>query len=257
MQTSGRVVAFLGRSSRCSECAVESDCLAIDPDSPEGAQGVPPRVHRRGEHLYRGGEHFENLYLVRSGSVKAYLLTPSGEEQVVGFHGAGDVIGLDAIASGTHVSSALSLDTSSVCALPYERLARLCARSPTIHARLMRGVSRRLLHDEALLMILGRKSADERIASFLLDQAEHQHRQGYSSRELNLAMSRGDIASYLALAVETVSRVLTRMQEQGLLSVDRSRVRILDLAGLQTTAGDRDRNLDSPPRASRQRRGER
>jgi CRP/FNR family transcriptional regulator len=241
MSETSKVVSIGARRQRCDECTMIAQCLARDFEHPEadGRHDIPvsPRVMHRGEHLFRAGERFDAVFLVRSGAVKTFMISETGEEQVIGFHMPGDLIGFDGIDSGVYECSGAALDTSSVCALPYERLSRLCARSRTVMSRLMRGMSRKTLRDENMLLVLGRKSAEQRMASFLLDQATHRRQQGFCGTEINLSMSRADIGSYLALAVETVSRVLTRLQDGGVITVNRNQIQIRDAQGLAEIAG--------------------
>ena len=237
MQASARVVPIRPGETACLECAFQGRCLARAEDTGPG-QDIPvtPRILHRGDHLFRTNEEFHNVYTVRSGAIKAYVILQSGEEQVIGFHTPGDVVGLDAIDSGRYMCNAMVLDTSCVCPLPFEQLCRLGGRSPEIQGRLMRSLSRRIVDHEGLLLILGQKTADQRMAAFLL---------GLSHVDIHLPMSRADIASYLALAVETVSRVLTRLQEGNVLDVQRNQVRILDLDKLATLAEE---TMDDTPR---------
>ncbi len=245
MQTSAQIIPIRTRKSTCNECAFRAECLA----KPDGEAVVPevcvtPRILHRGDHLFRTGEHFHNVYTVRSGAIKTYVILQSGEEQVIGFHTPGDIVALDAIESGRYVCNAMVLDTSCVCPLPYEQLCRLAASSAEIQRRLIHKMSRRIVEHEGLLLVLGQKTAEQRMAAFLLHHSKKQRQLGLSEVDINLPMSRADIASYLALAVETVSRVLTRLQEAGLLKVQRSRVRILNLENLATVAEE---TMDSSP----------
>lgn len=253
MQSSAQIIPLRTRESTCNECAFRGECLAKPgQDASAGAASfevpVMPRILHRGDHLFRTAEHFQNVYTVRSGAIKTYVILRSGEEQVIGFHTPGDIVALDAIESGRYVCNAMVLDTSCVCPLPYEQLCRLAGRSPEIQRRLVHKMSRRIVDHEALLLILGQKTAEQRMAAFLLHHSKQQRRLGLSQVDISLPMSRADIASYLALAVETVSRVLTRLQEAGLLKVQRSRVRILDLEGLAIVAEE---TMDNDPGESR------
>jgi CRP/FNR family transcriptional regulator len=252
MQTTAQIVSIRTRESACLECAFRGQCLARAEEgcAASAAEEIPvtPRVLHRGDHLFRTSEDFHNVYMVRSGAIKTYVILQSGEEQVIGFHTPGDIVGLDAIESGRHMCNAMVLDTSCICPLPYDQLSRLCARSPVIQARLMNRLSRKIVDHEALLLILGQKTAEQRMAAFLLHFSRQQHDLGLSAVDINLPMSRADIASYLALAVETVSRVLTRLQDGGLLDVQRNHVRILNLDKLATIAEE---TLDDRPRQAR------
>ncbi|MCP5151104.1 MAG: helix-turn-helix domain-containing protein [Ectothiorhodospiraceae bacterium] len=240
MSPTAQVISIGGRQARCENCGHIGSCMARDADNPEasGRHDIPvvPRIVHRGEHLFRAGESFENVYVVRSGAVKTYVISSQGDVHVTGFHLPGDLVGADAIASGQHVCSAEALDTCSICVLPFDRLTALCMRSPTVQLRLLKHLSSTIVRDEALLLRLGQRTAEQRLAAFLLEQAERRRVQGYSPYEVNLAMSRADIGSYLALAVETVSRILTRLQEHDIITVQRNRIRIRDLAALEALA---------------------
>jgi len=237
MQTSAQIIPIRTRESTCHECAFRGECLAKSEAESAGPEmAVTPRIMHRGDHLFRTAEPFQNVYTVRSGAIKTYVILQSGEEQVIGFHTPGDIVALDAIESGRYVCNAMVLDTSCVCPLPYEQLCRLTASSPEVQQRLIKKMSRRIVDHEGLLLILGQKTAEQRMAAFLLHHSKRQRRLGLSEVDINLPMSRADIASYLALAVETVSRVLTRLQDAGLLKVQRSRVRILNLENLAIVA---------------------
>ena len=239
MLSHAHVVPISGREVTCKQCALRNDCLVqTEGGCPTAELQLPtvPRVMHRGDHLFRTGERFHSIFVVRSGAIKSYVVLPGGEEQVIGFHTPGDIVALDAIDSGRYVSNAMVLDTSCVCPLAYEQVQRLCARSPEMHRRLLRTMSRRIVDHEDLLLILGQKTAEQRVAAFLLHHSRKQRKLGISDVDINLSMSRADIASYLALAVETVSRVLTRLQDAGLLDVQRSRVHITDLERLTRVA---------------------
>lgn len=251
MRTTAQIVPIRARESACLECAFRGQCLArVDEDCPASTDEIPvtSRVLHRGDHLFRTSEDFQNVYIVRSGAIKTYVILQSGEEQVIGFHTPGDIVGLDAIAANRHMCNAMVLDTSCVCPLAYEQLNRLCARSPEIQKRLMHRLSRKIVDHEGLLLILGQKTAEQRMAAFLLHFSRQQHDLGLSAVDINLPMSRADIASYLALAVETVSRVLTRLQDAELLDVQRNHVRIVDLDKLATLAEE---TLDDRPQGAR------
>jgi CRP/FNR family transcriptional regulator len=240
MEFKGRVVSISTRRFSCDECSVSDECLGRNEANLESHRDAgkisSSRVIRRGERLFHCDDPFEAVFIVRSGTVKTSMITPEGSEQIIGFHGPGDVIGLDAIVTGRYVCTAEALDTSSLCALPFEQLCRLCQESQPVQRRLLGKMSSQLFNAEAMLLALGQKSAEQRIAYFLLSQSRKQFRLGYSPAEIYLSMSRVEIGSYLALAVETVSRVLTRLQGAGVLSVRRNRVDILDLEMLAAIA---------------------
>jgi len=199
----------------------------------------------RGGHVFRAGDPLSSIYAIRSGWVKTYALAEDGNEQVTGFHLAGELVGLDAIASGEHPCSAKALDTTSVCEIPFERLEDLSCEVPGLQRQLLRIMSQELTTDEELLMLLGKRSAEERLAALLLSISGRLKQRGYSAHEFRLPMSRNDIGNYLGLAVETVSRLFTRFQQQGLLSVENKLVTVENLDALKFAAGSCS-NRDAP-----------
>ncbi len=240
MSNSGVVVPLNSKISG-DKCGVKQSCLGRDLRACEPARlgdiKGPPRVFRRGDHLFRVGDSFESLYVIRSGAIKTYLICEDGEEQIIGFYGPGETIGFGAIANGQYRCNATALDTSSICKVSFEAVSRLCGRSPATLRELIRGISAETVR-LAEMLLLGRKTADQRVASFLLSQSAHQHERGYSATALTLSMSRTDIGRYLGLTVETVSRVLTRFQAQGALTKDRQQIRIRNLKTLRRIAAE-------------------
>lgn len=191
----------------------------------------------RGSHIFRVGDNFQAVYAVRSGSVKTYTLGNDGNEQVTGFHLPGELVGLDAISTDEHPCAAITLETTSLCPIPFTQLQALSSSIPSLGKQMLRIMSKEILTDEHHLMILGKKSAEERLASMLLSLSKRFHQRGFSATEFNLTMSRNDIGNYLGLAVETVSRVFTRFQEQQILSAQRKFIQIHQITKLQEISG--------------------
>jgi CRP/FNR family transcriptional regulator len=189
-------------------------------------------VLERGEMLFREGSDLQFLYLLRSGSVKTSVVTEDGEEHILRFHMPGDILGLGAISTGTHDCSATSLDTSSFCCIPFNRYRQLAAELPAVNYQLLLIMSRQVSRDERMMLVKTHGTASQRVASFIDELSRDHSTRGYSAVELNLAMERRDIANYLGLSLETVSRILSRLQDQGLLHVNRKRIRIRDRLGL-------------------------
>jgi CRP/FNR family transcriptional regulator, anaerobic regulatory protein len=243
------VFEFHADKYRCERCGMRGWCIGYCSDGArpgcDSAQGRQ-RVQHAGSHLFRVGDPFQSLYVVRSGSVKTYLTSEDGEEQILGFHQPGDIVGFDAISRGRHPCSAAALETSSVCTLSFQKLTKVCQDSPQLLARLVQMMSRETLRLTDSLL-LGRRSAEQRVATFLLVQAERQAERGYSPTALTLAMSRTDIGKYLGLTVETVSRILTRFQDLGLLAKERNQVRINDLGALRQVTGEIDAHTFDEP----------
>ncbi len=238
MSRNCNVVRFFGSRTACADCSLRKDCAwnELDPESLDSVEAVP-QLFRRGEHLFHAGDPLNGIYVVRSGVVKTCLVSSEGDEQITAFHTPGDVLALDAIADGHYSCDAVALDTASVCAISFEELAARAARRPELQGFLLRAMSASIKRGAELVMMLGKKSAEQRMATFLLEAAETQQRRGYSSTEVMLPMSRADIGNYLSLAVETVCRLLTRMQADGIVRVERNAVTILETEALAAIAG--------------------
>lgn len=195
------------------------------------------RPMQRAEHLFRQGERMTALYAVRSGSLKGYTTLQDGAEQIVRFYLPGEVIGLDALDGERHTSSAVALETASVCRIGFEHLEEMGRQMPSLSYHLLRLTGREVAAEHDRTLLLGQKAAEERLAAFLVSMSEQFRRRGYSEREFNLSMSRQEIANFLALAVETVSRLFTNLQNAGILSVDRRHVSIHALDRLRAMVG--------------------
>jgi CRP/FNR family transcriptional regulator len=191
------------------------------------------RTIRRGEPLYRSGDPFANLYAVRSGSLKTVMAHRDGREQVTGLRLAGEPLGFDGISEDRHACSAIALEDSSVCIVPYASLKHLCREIAQMQDRLHRLMGEQIVREAAQMMVLGSLSADERVAAFLLDVSERNAQRGYSSNEFNLRMTREDMGSYLGMTLETVSRTLSRFQKRGLIDTQGKFIRIIDFDGLR------------------------
>lgn len=241
MSTDRNVINISNIRIACKDCSLFQLCLPIGVG--EADLELLDRIikhrrpFRRGEHLFRIGDPFQAIYAVRAGSLKTYVMTEDGHEQVIGFHLPGELVGLDAINSEYHPCAAKALETTSVCEIPFDRLEELADHMPTLQRQLLRILSKEILQDHNLLMLLGKKSADERLAAFLVSLSARFKRRGFSSREFYLSMSRNDIGNYLGLAVETVSRLFTRFQEEGLVTVQRKHILLRDIDELSLRAG--------------------
>lgn len=213
----------------CSRCSLGELCLPRDLNDEETAKLEQiverSRPYHGGEHLFRAGDSFRTIAAVRSGCFKSYLINEEGEEQVLDFHLPGEIVGLDAIHSGTHLSSCVALDTAGVCALAFGSLSDLARSIPALQTELFDIMSARI---SELGITSGDYTADQRFALFLESLSRRYSRRGYSAKEFTLSMSRRDIANYLHLATETVSRILSRMRDNGVLEVRRKQIRILD-----------------------------
>ena len=222
----------------CSQCNLSEICVpaGLSRDAIHQFEQIvhkSPTLHA-GDHVFRQGDSFTTVAAVRSGCFKSYVIDEDGNEQVLGFHLPGELLGLDAIYPKKHVCNVIALDTGGVCNLSYEELQELSINLPDLQSKLFSTMSQRI---GELNTIAGDYSADQRMAAFLLALSLRFESRGYSARSFNLAMSRSEIANYLRLATETVSRVLTRFQTKGLIRVKRKLVDILDHESLHEVAG--------------------
>ncbi len=237
MSVTTKLVDLASMKVACRECSLSRLCLpmGLDPSEMDRLDAIMsrPRPLRRGEHLFRAGDAFRSLYAVRSGSLKVYTPCEDGTEQVLGFHLPGELVGLDAIEEEQHVCSAKALETTTLCVMPYDRLYELAKDIQSLQHHFIKLMSKELARDEAMLLLLGKGNAEERLATFLLSLSQRFKDRGFSESEFNLSMSRHDIGNYLGLAVETVSRMFSRLQEEGVLSVHRKNIHIHDLGRLR------------------------
>lgn len=250
--TEPEVISIEALRVACRNCSLGTLCLpmGLSSDDIEQLDGIVRRARplHRGDYLFRKGERFRSLFVVKTGSVKTFAPGEDGGEQVLGFHLPGELIGLDAIEKEVHACSAKVLETSAICEVPYHRLTDLSSSIPSLQHQLYRILSKEIRQDIEMLLLLGKRSADERLAAFLLSISKRLGKRGLSPTDFYLSMSRHDIGNYLSLAVETVSRLFTRLQEEGLLKVDRKHVELLDLKAIEAivtgaTLDDRQQRL--------------
>jgi CRP/FNR family transcriptional regulator len=221
----------------CSTCSLRSTCLpcGMPPADVADVDGVirARRRIRRGEHLYRAGDPFTALHGFRSGFFKSYIDTPDGQVQVTGFPMAGDIVGLDGIGTGVHARSIVALDDGEACVMPYAQLQDAAASSPALAHQVHRMMSREIVREQGQVALLGNMRADARLAAFLLELSEKFAARGYSATDFHLRMTRDDIGSYLGVTLETISRALARLKEQGLITAKLRSIAIVDVAQLR------------------------
>jgi CRP/FNR family transcriptional regulator, anaerobic regulatory protein len=220
----------------CSTCHLRDICLpcGLSGTDTERLDGLmfARRKLPAGQSLYTQGDRFQFIYAVRSGTFKSSLMLADGREQVSGFHMAGELMGLDGLASNAHASGTTALEDAEVCAIPYAHLNELSAQSPSLQLVVTRLMSREIVREHSLMMLLGSMNAEERLAAFLLNLSQRLKARGWSARDFHLRMSRAEIGSYLGMKLETVSRTFSAFVQQRLLEVDKRHVRIIDLEGL-------------------------
>ena len=220
----------------CSSCNLRELCLpgGITAEELERLDTLVKRQgpFQHGDYLFRAGEALRSLYAVRSGVFKLFATAEDGTEQVLGFYLPGEILGFDAIGHETHNCSAIALETSVVCSIPFKQLTEISRHIQGLQERLLRLMSHEISTDNQLLLTIGNRNAEERIATFLLSLSNRFHRLGYSASEFKLSMSRQDIGNYLGLTIETVSRILGRLQRKGLITLDRKHVQLNSIPAL-------------------------
>lgn len=234
----------------CAQCSLQQLCLpagiAVHDLARLDEIVRKRRPMQRGERLFRFGEALSSVFVARDGAFKTVSLSESGDEQVIGFHLPGELVGLDALGSGFHRCEAIALTPAQVCEVPFTELANVASQLPSLQQQLMRVIGQSLGRDHDHMEILVRRQANERIALFLHGLGERLVNIGESGNDFKLPMSREDIASFLGLALETVSRGFTRLQEDGLISVFGRRVEILDADELNRLAHGNDAGTVRP-----------
>jgi CRP/FNR family transcriptional regulator len=238
---SGNVFSLGELKASCSTCNLHDLCLPRGLGDAEVAEleRIVSHAHSRprGKTLFRVDEPFRAIYVPRSGAIKTFTLGVDGSEQIIGFHLPGEILGLDGLVEHEHQVTAQTLELSAVCEVPFDLLEHAASRVPALQRQLMRLMSQEIASKEHQLLALGDHQPERRLALLLLDLSQRFAHRGFSATEFNLPMSRQDIAAYLRLAAETVSRAFGKLQRDGLLEVTGRLVHILDLDALAAFAG--------------------
>ncbi|MFA6970287.1 MAG: fumarate/nitrate reduction transcriptional regulator Fnr [Gallionella sp.] len=237
-ETSGQITRRKPHASAaCSSCNLAELCLPADLTTEEMHQldelSTLKRSFSRSDYLYRSGDKFRSLFAIHSGSFKTQILHEDGREQVTGFQMAGEIIGLDAISTDIHACEAVALENSVVCELPFNKLEALSRDIPKLQRHLHKIMSREIVRDQGIMLLLGSMRAEERLAAFLLNHSQRFAARGLSATQFQLRMSRQEIGSYLGLKLETVSRAFSHFQNERLINVKVRTIEIINLAGLQ------------------------
>ena len=221
----------------CSNCNLRELCLpfGLSLEELERLDDLisTRRKIRRGDHLYRAGDQFDAIYAIRSGFFKTDVLLEDGRDQVTGFQMAGELLGLDGISTEHHTCNAIALEDSEICAIPFSRLESLSREIHTLQHHFHKVMSREIVRDHGVMMLLGTMRAEERLAAFLLNLSQRFTARGFSHAEFYLRMTREEIGSYLGLKLETVSRAFSKFQEEGHIAVQQKHIRILNVNGLK------------------------
>ena len=243
-EDAGQVISIRDLKAVCTTCSMRELCMPFGLDADEMAQidslvGSRRRL-RKGETLYDAGDTFEGLFAVWVGSLKSTVLGEDGREQVTGYQLPGDIVGLDGVGVDRYQSRAVALEDSEVCVMPFDRLEVLAQQVPGLQHNLHRFLSREIARDQSLMLLLGSMRAEERLAAFLLDLAERYRRRGYSATSYVLRMTREEIGSYLGLKLETVSRLFSRLSQEGIIRVRGREITLLDSVALRQLCASRD-----------------
>jgi CRP/FNR family transcriptional regulator len=225
----------------CGNCRLNSTCLpqVLESDEIKYLDDIIQhhKSIQKNQHLYREGDEFRSVYILRTGAIKAYRTTDDGLEQVTRFYFPGEVLGMDGICNNFHGSSAKSLEMAAACEIPFTSLEKLSTKMPNLQHYFFQLMSRQIEEDQQLITLLSKYSAEERVASLMLSLSACNARRKLSATRMRLPMSRIDIGNYLGLSEETVSRTFSRLQKMEILRVYNKEIEVLDTAGLQNLAG--------------------
>ena len=225
----------------CSDCPTKKNCIWAGLSSEDHLRLIniikPHKTIPRYHNLFRIGAPLRSLYVLRSGSAKTWNVTEEGEDHIIRFYFPGDVLGLGAISRGVYDCNATTLDTCSLCELPFHRFQKLAEEIPNLNYQLLKLMSREIAQEEQRIILRANRSAPTRLASFLNCLSRNFAEQGFSSREFNLTMGRKEIANYLGLALETVSRTFSHFQDEGVLQVEGKHICVTDQARLEKLSG--------------------
>jgi len=221
----------------CSNCNLRELCMPVgltDQDLTKLDELVATRRKvKRGDTLFNNGDKFTSLFAIRTGFFKTALATEDGRDQVTGFQMAGEIIGLDGIVHDRHTCDAIALEDAEVCVMPFDRIEELSREVTALQSHVHKIMSREIVREHGVMLLLGSMRAEERVAAFLLNLVQRLHARGFSQSELVLRMTREEIGSYLGLKLETVSRTFSKFVEEGIVEVKQRHVRILNTQALQ------------------------
>ena len=221
----------------CSTCNLRELCMPMGLSAEElervGEIVATRRKVKRGTTLFRNGEVFSSLFAIRTGFFKTCVTAVDGRDQVTGFQMAGEIVGLDGIVSDRHTCDAVALEDAEVCVMPFNRIGELSREIGALQHHVHRIMSREIVREHGVMLLLGSMRAEERLAAFLLNLVQRLHARGFSQTELVLRMTREEIGSYLGLKLETVSRTFSKFAEDGIVEVRQRHLRIVDAQALR------------------------
>jgi CRP/FNR family transcriptional regulator len=221
----------------CSNCNLRELCMPVgltDADMQRIDEVVATRRKvPKGENLFHNGEKFNALFAIRTGFFKTCVSSEDGRDQVTGFQMAGEIIGLDGIVSDRHTCDAVALEDAEVCVMPFDRIEELSREVNALQHHVHKIMSREIVREHGVMLMLGSMRAEERLAAFLLNLVQRLHARGFSQSELVLRMTREEIGSYLGLKLETVSRTFSKFADEAIIEVKQRHVRILNTDALK------------------------
>ncbi len=228
--------------SSCATCSLRELCLPVGLNEEEiqilGNLASHKRKIPRGGYLHHAGSNFQSLFAIRSGFFKTCILEQDGRQQVTGFHMTGELLGLDAISGEMHTCDAVALEDSEVCEIPFAKLEEISRTIPSLMHHFHKIMSREIVRDHGVMLLLGSMKAEERLATFLLNLSRRLVMRGYSEYNFNLRMTREEIGSYLGLKLETVSRAFSKLQDENIITIDNKQVQINDIGRLKMKMGN-------------------
>lgn len=227
----------LSGAVQCSNCATRNICMPKGLSAAEfahiDATICTSRKVGRGDALYRAGDPFQSIYTIKAGTFKTVVTLRDGRDQITGFQLVGEPLGMDGISTEQHICDAIALEDSTLCVIPLQKLESLCHDVKPMQRHVHRWMCAEIARESAQLTLLGSMTAEERVATFLLNISQRLQLRGYSASEFNLRMTREEIGSYLGLKLETISRMLSRFQKDKRIDVQGRSIRLLDIDGLQ------------------------
>lgn len=221
----------------CGHCNVGKMCFphGLNQEEFKRFEGVTQKhiKLKKKEHLFRVGERLTSIYAIKAGSMKTQVETTSGQKQVLGFHLPGSLIGFDGFADSEHRSDAIALEDTMLLELPVSSFETMCEEVPALRKMMMKQLGQEISRQQNLVLTLGQMQTDERLATFLLRLSCYFKERGYSCTEYILPMPRHDLANFLGMAPETLSRMFAKFEQNGMISIMRREIKILDVQQLQ------------------------
>ena len=216
----------------CSNCNLRELCMPMglstqELDKIDELVAVRKKI-KRGDFLFQSGTAFKSIYAIRTGFFKTSVTTDDGRDQVSGFQMAGEIIGLDGIMNDRHACDAIALEDSEVCVMPFDRIEQISLEVKSLQHHVHKIMSREIVRENSVILLLGSMKAEERLAAFLLNLVQRLHARGFSQSELVLRMTREEIGSFLGLKLETVSRAFSKFADEGIVEVKQRNLKILN-----------------------------